>query len=233
MAIEVPAQLKANCLKTTERRQWLLRLPDTIQSVERQWSLKIEPPFTDASCAWVAPAQLADGTSAVLKLGLPHFEADHELDGLRFWNGNPTVRVLRADEPRGAMLLERCNPGTPLSGVPEPDQDLVIAGLLRRLWRSTSALHHFRHLSGLMECWSQETLAQTGQWPDAPLVRDGLYLFHDLPRTAQTEVLLATDLHAGNVLRSERAPWLAIDPKPFVGDPLTMPLNTCSTASRD
>jgi streptomycin 6-kinase len=33
------------------------------------------------------------------------------------------------------------------------------------------------------------------------------------------DVLLATDLHAGNVLRSEREPWLVIDPKPFVGDP--------------
>jgi streptomycin 6-kinase len=33
------------------------------------------------------------------------------------------------------------------------------------------------------------------------------------------EVLLATDLHAGNILRAEREPWLVIDPKPFVGDP--------------
>jgi streptomycin 6-kinase len=33
------------------------------------------------------------------------------------------------------------------------------------------------------------------------------------------EVLLATDLHAGNVLRAQREPWLVIDPKPFVGDP--------------
>lgn len=32
-------------------------------------------------------------------------------------------------------------------------------------------------------------------------------------------MMLATDLHAGNVLRAEREPWLAIDPKPFVGDP--------------
>ena len=32
-------------------------------------------------------------------------------------------------------------------------------------------------------------------------------------------VLLATDLHAGNVLRARREPWLVIDPKPFVGDP--------------
>jgi streptomycin 6-kinase len=40
-----------------------------------------------------------------------------------------------------------------------------------------------------------------------------------LPRTASIEVLLATDLHAGNVLRSQREPWLVIDPKPFIGDP--------------
>jgi aminoglycoside phosphotransferase (APT) family kinase protein len=30
--------------------------------------------------------------------------------------------------------------------------------------------------------------------------------------------MLATDLHAGNVLRAEREPWLVIDPKPVVGD---------------
>jgi streptomycin 6-kinase len=31
-------------------------------------------------------------------------------------------------------------------------------------------------------------------------------------------MLLATDLHPGNVLRAQREPWLVIDPKPFVGD---------------
>jgi len=30
--------------------------------------------------------------------------------------------------------------------------------------------------------------------------------------------LLATDLHAGNVVRAQREPWLVIDPKRFVGD---------------
>src|SRR5262249_62038449 len=41
----------------------------------------------------------------------------------------------------------------------------------------------------------------------------------ELPRSTTKQVLLATDLHAGNVLRAEREPWLVIDPKPFVGDP--------------
>ena len=51
------------------------------------------------------------------------------------------------------------------------------------------------------------------------LVREGLRLSKDLAREAPTHVLLATDLHAGNVLRARREPWLVIDPKPFVGDP--------------
>jgi len=49
-------------------------------------------------------------------------------------------------------------------------------------------------------------------------VNEGLRVFKELGRPALTDVLLATDLHAGNVLRSQREPWLVIDPKPFVGD---------------
>ena len=44
-------------------------------------------------------------------------------------------------------------------------------------------------------------------------------LFRRLPATATRHVLLCTDLHAGNVLSAGREPWLAIDPKPYVGDP--------------
>ena len=71
----------------------------------------------------------------------------------------------------------------------------------------------------MTEYWSGETLTDVERWSDAGLVREGLRLFKELPRTAPTEVLLSTDLHAGNVLRAEREPWLVIDPKPFVGDP--------------
>jgi len=32
-------------------------------------------------------------------------------------------------------------------------------------------------------------------------------------------VLLCTDLHGDNILAAQRAPWLVIDPKPYLGDP--------------
>lgn len=224
MMLSIPSGLAASCRKVPERAAWLRRLPDTLRVLERQWSLNLDSPFDeDVSCSYVAPVTCTDGRCAVLKVAMPHMEGEHEIHGLRFWDGDSTVRLLAADEDRGAMLLERCEPGTPLRALSEREQDVVIARLLRRLWRVPPAQHLFRHLSALMRHWSRETLAQMEQWdeqvPDSGLVREGLRLFSELPTTAPTEVLLATDLHAGNVLRAEREPWLVIDPKPFVGDP--------------
>jgi streptomycin 6-kinase len=221
MALHVPASLATSCSKSPARAAWLHHLPGAVRDLERRWSLTLGAPFDgdDVSCAWVAPATRAGGNDAVLKLGMPHMEGEHEAQGLRFWDGDPTVRLLAADDALGAMLLERCRPGTSLRTLPEPEQDVVIAGLLRRLWRPVPPPHPFRQLSTLMNHWSEETLADEPRWPDAGLVREGLRLFQHLPLTGSTEVLLATDLHAGNVLRSQREPWLVIDPKPFVGDP--------------
>lgn len=149
---------------------------------------------------------------------MPHMEGADEAAGLRFWNGDPTVRLLEADDALGAMLLERCEPGTALRTIPEPQQDIVIAGLLRRLWRKPEEQDTFRPLSCMTANWSQETLADQDRWPDPPLVREGLRLLIELAQSTPEDALLATDLHAGNVLQAQRQPWLAIDPKPFVGD---------------
>jgi streptomycin 6-kinase len=66
--------------------------------------------------------------------------------------------------------------------------------------------------------WADETIAAAHKWPDSGLVQEGLGLFEELSRPSVDDVLLATDLHAGNVLQAEREPWLLIDPKPYVGD---------------
>lgn len=221
MPVTIPRRLATTCEKLPERIDWLRRLPGAIRELEQRWSLALGSPFDsdEVSCSWVAPATCGDGTSVVLKIPLPHFEGEHEMEGLRFWNGDPTARLLNADAGLGAMLLERCEPGTVLRTLPEPEQDCVIARLLPRLWRVPPKPHPFRPLSVITEHWAKETLADAERWPDAGLVREGLCLFAELPRTARSEVLLATDLHAGNVLRAQREPWLVIDPKPFVGDP--------------
>jgi len=221
----ISAQLEANCRKRPERTAWLSRLPALLDEFAQRWSLRIGPPFSHAcvTCSWVAPVIRADGSPATLKLAMPHMEGEHEIAGLRYWNGNPTVMLLAADDERGAMLLEQCCPGTTLNEIPEPDQDRAIAALARRLWRSdppANAPATFRPLSALLGLWRTETLEQRPFWPDEGLVNQGLALFQELSAPAERDTLLSTDLHAGNVLRAEREPWLVVDPKPFFGDPV-------------
>ncbi|MFP6646285.1 MAG: aminoglycoside phosphotransferase family protein [Candidatus Latescibacterota bacterium] len=82
----------------------------------------------------------------------------------------------------------------------------------RRLWQTPTSPHPFWPLSLMTEHWSNEAREKADHWIDADLVEEGMRLFEELPRTAVDHVLLATDLHAGNVLRSRREPWLVIDP---------------------
>jgi len=222
VSLTIPRSLAASCARSPERGAWLDRLPEVVDDLRTRWSLELEQPFDgpEVSAAWVAPARRSDGALAVLKVSMPHLEADHEIDGLRFWDGDPTVRLLEADDASGGMLLERCEPGTWLRSVPEEDQDVLIAGLLRRMWRVPAEPHPFRPLSEMIDLWIEETLANEARWPDPGLVRDGLRRFEELARDpVHAPMLLATDLHAGNVLAAQREPWLVIDPKPFVGDP--------------
>lgn len=219
MVLSIPNSVAVACRQSNERIAWLQELPGAVHRLQQQWALVPGPPYENASCAWVAPVELADGASGVLKIGMPHMEAEDEADGLHFWDGDPTVRLIKADKELHALLLERCEPGISLSTRPEVEQNHVIANLLNRLWRLPSPPHRFRPLSAMLDYWTIETMEDAQRWPDANLVREGLRLFAELPTTAPKEALLATDLHAGNVLRAEREPWLAIDPKPFLGDP--------------
>src|SRR5207248_6314998 len=139
----------------------------TLSVLTERWSLSVGQPFEgpEVRAAWVAPVRRADETPAVLKLGMPHMEARDEIAGLRFWDGDPTVRLLAADEELNAMLLEACEPGTVLRTLPEPEQDVVIAKMLRRLWRMPTKPHPFRLLAEMTAYWGSETLAKEDQWP--------------------------------------------------------------------
>ena len=145
-------------------------------------------------------------------------EARDEIAGLRFWNGDPTVRVLDSDMDLNAILLERCIPGTSLRDLPETEQDAVLASLLPRLWRRPTEETSFRALDEMIAFWLEE-VGTEAEIDDGGLQAEAFRLLKELPKPSESDVLLATDVHAGNVLRAERKPWLVIDPKPFVGDP--------------
>jgi streptomycin 6-kinase len=218
--IIIPQRLELFCRGDPERSAWLEKLPELVLQLASRWSIELADPFQhrDASCSWVAPA-LRGREHVVFKIGVPHMEAEQEIDALRLLNGDPTVYLLEADPTLNAMLLERCQPGTSLRSEAITIQDDVIAELLNRVWVIPDDTGPFRHLSTMVASWCEEARRDAHRWPDAALVQDGLAVFEELAHPGTRDVLLATDLHAGNVLRAERKRWLAIDPKPFIGDP--------------
>lgn len=215
-------------LADSGRADWLAALPDQVSAAVARWQLTVGPPFQPGGVsAWVAPARTAAGDDCVVKIGWPHPESRDEAAGLRAWDGRGSIRLLDTAVLAGAevLLLERCRPGIPLTGSrPEAAQDEVVAGLLRRLWIEPPAGSGFRPLTELCDYWADGVEFADTPVADPGVLRAGLALWRELPRTATEQRLLCTDLHPDNVLQAERENWLMIDPKPYVGDPCFEPL---------
>jgi streptomycin 6-kinase len=229
-AFPVPRYLAETARRDRDVRGWLAELPGLVADLAGRWSLEVGEPFQPGGqCSWTAPVTGPAGTDLVLKVEFrfPSGEQRDEAAGLRLWDGHGAARLYAACETESAqaLLIERCLPGTPLGrALPEPEQDQVVAGLLRQLWAQPPASYPFRPLTQMCAAWADEferdyAAAGAANRIDPGLARAGIALFRALPETAADRVLLCTDLHGDNILAAQRAPWLVIDPKPYVGDP--------------
>jgi streptomycin 6-kinase len=232
-AFVLPANLvdSARSDHSAQRDAWLAALPGLVNEFADRWSLTIGPPFQPGGrSAWVAPVRDPAGRDLVLKLAWQHDEARDEPEGLRAWDGDGMVRLHEhaTGDATTILLLERCRPGDLLAEArPENDQDHIVAGLLKRLWQAPADPAVFRPLQVMCDAWAtefQQRLADTPGQLDPGLARAAITLMRALPATADRQVLLTTDLHAGNILAADREPWLAIDPKPYLGDPTYDPV---------
>ncbi|HSL56985.1 MAG TPA: aminoglycoside phosphotransferase family protein [Acidimicrobiales bacterium] len=197
---------------------WLDALPGLVNELVTEWQLVVGEPYPTSHVSWTAPA-VRDGEPVVLKVQWPHRECEHEARALSAWAGDGAVRLLDHDPERHALLLERCDPGTPLSADPDADAVGALIDLLPHLW--VPAGPPFRVLADEAAGWAARL---EGRWEAAgrpcerPLVDAAARYLTDLPPTQGPAVLIHQDLHGDNVLAAQREPWLAIDPKPLAGE---------------
>jgi streptomycin 6-kinase len=181
-----------------------------------QWDLRADGAATQGSGPLIVPVRTADAAPAVLKIGPADAESEHEHLVLRRWAGDGAVRLLRADPHHRALLLERLRPET-LDRLPDIDACEIVAGLYGRL--HVPALPQLRTLTSAVEHWIREfeALPRSAPIPHR-LVEQAITLGRDLTAEPGRDTVVHGDLHYGNVLAADRAPWLAISPKPMNGD---------------
>lgn len=204
---------------TEAGRSRLAALPTVVEDCARRWGLRLGEPYQDSYVSLVVPADRGDGAPVVLKIQFPDRESEHEAAALALWNGDGAVRLLDHDPARSALLLERCEPGTHLSEFGAEQALEALVELLPRLWKPAGG--PFRALAHEAATWCEElpsSWEHAGRPFERRLVDAAVEVSAKLTDSTGEEVLLHQDLHADNVLASQREPWLVIDPKPLRGE---------------
>lgn len=199
---------------------WIARLPGLVAGACDRWQLQLDGPSTHGHVALVIPVRTPDLAAAMLKVSWPHPEAASEAAALRHWAGHGAVRLLAEDAAGWVMLLERLHGDRTLTSVPDADVAVTTAaGLLGRL--HVDPPPGVPTVAALAARWIDE-LGTDWHRLGRPVDRKLLVAAIDTCRTLGGEPplrLLHGDFHYDNVLAADRDPWLAIDPKPLIGDP--------------
>lgn len=221
---DIPDEFAATILRLRgpDTRYWLDRLPATLADYAQRWSLTLGEPYVALTFNYVTRATSADGTPVVLKIGFSDDkEFSTEADALAAYGGQGMVALLDADLADAVLLLERIEPGTPLTAIEDDERATSIAAqVMRRLWRPAPEGHDFPTVAhwGLGFERHRQHFGGSGPIPSA-LFEQAASLYHELEASMAAPVLLHGDLHHGNILAATREPWLAIDPKGLVGEP--------------
>ncbi|MBE0009278.1 MULTISPECIES: aminoglycoside phosphotransferase family protein [unclassified Arthrobacter] len=235
--IELPSALVRSARALPSGHGWLDRWRDLARTALTEWGLTLDLPGGTlpwvGSAALVVPVRRADGSPAVLKITIPHEEALPEPDALVLWGGRGAVRLLAASRDDYVLLLQRLDGDRSLAGVPLDDTAAIWGGLVRELALTPDKGELWRDIPSVAaqaEMWTDTMPADwdlLGRPFDRWLLECALEVCQvrgAVGRRSEQDVLVHSDLHYLNILARldsdavEQAGYLAIDPKPVVGD---------------
>ncbi|PKQ24228.1 MAG: hypothetical protein CVT65_04005 [Actinobacteria bacterium HGW-Actinobacteria-5] len=223
--LDIPDQVR-NKVIADGNTPWLDELPLVVESLAQEWSLTIGATLRGGHAALVVEATLADGTAAVLKVGVPGTRRDltFEATALRLADGNGCASLLGVDLDRDALLLERL--GTALYNVvPDPaTRHNILCDVAVRFWRPVgpdadlpTGADKAREYSELLPRLWEETDRACSR----ATVEDALACIERRRRAHDDRdaVLVHGDVHDLNVLHAADGSFKLIDPVGLRAEP--------------
>ncbi|SFB04765.1 streptomycin 6-kinase [Cohnella sp. OV330] len=223
IAIPEPFLKRMNQLHGEQGLAWAKALPGLIQEFAGRFDFIPEMPFPNLSYNFLLRAKRSDGKPVVLKASFMKDELSRELSVLRAYEGRGAIRVLEENEEGGVALLERVEPGTPLSAIEDDAHATnIFCDVFSRLQlpAPTDALYPSmkRHFAGI-ERYRERLENGDIQTPlPESWVENAEECLAYLIATTSDNVLLHGDLHHENILLQGESQWAVIDPKGIIGD---------------
>ena len=197
---------------------WLAELPSIVAELLERWECVPDGEVMHGGVGIIVPVRRAEGTAA-LKVSFPHPGNVHEPDAFAAWGGRGAVQLHERDDERFAMLLERVQTST-LAEVEDGDEVAAVAGRTNRRL-AIPAPPGLPRLREHADAWEEQLRNDAAELthPLSPYVVDAaVATIRELGRV-QPDTVIHGDFHARNILRADREPWLAVDPKGCAGDP--------------
>ncbi|MET9962264.1 aminoglycoside phosphotransferase family protein [Streptomyces sp. NPDC006326] len=198
---------------------WLGELPGIVEELLGRWTCAPDGEVLHGGVGVIVPVRREGHGPAVLKVSFPHPGNVHEPDAFAAWGGRGAVRMHERDDACFAMLLERARTST-LAEVEDGDRVATVAGRISRRLAvpAPDGLPRLRDRAGAWEAELRKDARELTHTLSPYVVDAALATVRELAGV-QPDTLVHGDLHAGNILRADREPWLAVDPKGYAGDP--------------
>jgi streptomycin 6-kinase len=222
---DVPEEVR-NKLIADGNEAWLDELPSLVESLAQDWALTIGATRRGGHKALVVDATLADGTAAVVKVGVPgtRGEMRFEATALRLADGDGCAALLRDDLDRNALLLERL--GATMSAlVPDPaSRHDLLCDVASRLWRPIDADVDLPSGADRARDYAEQLprlWEETGRACSQKAVEDALECIEQRRRAHDDghAVLVHGDVHHLNALQTPDGTFKLVDPDGLRAEP--------------
>ena len=203
--------------------RWVAGLDRQVAELSERWQCTPGNILTGGSESLVLSAALADGTPAVLKIGLPgSMSAEREARAYQIADGRGYARALGSDNTANALLVEALGATLDSSDLSVDEQIRVLCGALQASWVPVTDTKGL--MTGIEKLeWLKDFInrlwPEHGQPFDSSVQEQAIAFIEARQHSGELTVLVHGDAHAANALLDAEGAYRLVDPDGMAAEP--------------